>query len=132
MDPARSEVGQTGSLGLGAECLDDVMSATWYCLCLDVKGPEVGEFWANALRVTLKPGDDPDDPGALIGLEGVLMELEPVPEPKVTKNRVHFDLHVRSVEEVTNLGATVVLPAEKSGLPWTVLEDPGATSSVRS
>ena len=100
------------------------MSTTWSCLCLDVNGPELGEFWAKALRVTHKRGGDPDDPGALFGPDGLLMELNPVPEPKVTKNRVHLDLHVPSIEEVTDLGATVVLPAEKSGFQWTVLEDP--------
>ena len=100
------------------------MSTTWSCLCLDVNGPELGEFWAKALRVTHQRGGDPDDPGALFGPDGLLMELNPVPEPKVTKNRVHLDLHVPSIEEVTDLGATVVLPAEKSGFRWTVLEDP--------
>ena len=100
------------------------MSATWYCLCLDVNGPEVGEFWAKALRVTLERGDDPDDPGSLVGPDGLLMELEPVPEPKGAKHRVHLDLHVGSVEEVTELGATVVLPSEQSGFHWTVLQDP--------
>ncbi len=100
------------------------MSTTWYCLCLDVNGPEPAEFWARALRFKHQPGDDPDDPGALIGPEGLFMELEPVPEPKVTKNRVHLDLHVSSLAEVTDLGATVVIPAETSGFPWTVLEDP--------
>ena len=100
------------------------MSTTWYCLCLDVNGPEVGDFYANALRVTLKPGDDPDDAGALIGPDGLLMELERVPEPKATKSRVHLDLHVGSVDELTGLGATVVLPSEQSGFHWTVLQDP--------
>ena len=47
-----------------------------------------------------------------------------MPEPKLTKHRVHFDLHVGSVDELTGLGATVVLPAEQSGFHWTVLEDP--------
>ena len=100
------------------------MSATWYCLCLDVNGPEAGEFWAKALGATLRPGDDPRDPGALIGPDGVLMELEPVPERKATKNRVHLDLHLGSIAQVTDLGAKVVLPAEDSGFAWTVLEDP--------
>jgi len=100
------------------------MPTTWHGLCLDVNGPEGGEFWAKALRVKHQPGDTPDNPGALIGPEGVLMELEPVLDPKATKNRVHFDLRVPSIEEVTDLGATVVLPADKSGFPWTLLEDP--------
>jgi hypothetical protein len=91
---------------------------------MDVNGPEVVRFWADALRVTHKPGDDPSDPGALIGPDGLLMELEPVPEPKLAKHRVHLDLHVGSVEELTGLGATAVLPSEHSGFHWTVLQDP--------
>jgi glyoxalase superfamily protein len=100
------------------------MSTTWSCLCLDVNGPEVIRFWAHALRLTHKPGDDPGDPGALFGPDGLVVELEPVPEPKQAKHRVHFDLHVGSVDELTSLGATAVLPAEQSGFHWTVLEDP--------
>jgi predicted enzyme related to lactoylglutathione lyase len=104
--------------------LDDEMSTTWSCLCLDVNGPEAGEFWAKALGATLRRGDDPRDPGALIGPDGLLMELEPVPEPKVTKNRVHLDLHLGSIAQVTDLGAKVTIPQEASGFAWTVLEDP--------
>jgi len=46
-----------------------------------------------------------------------------VSEPKVVKNRVHLDLRVRSVDELTALGATVLRePDDEIG--WTVLADP--------
>lgn len=100
------------------------MSTTWYCLCLDVTGPEVGPFWAKALGATLKPGTEATDPGSIDGPDGLLIELCPVEEVKTAKHRVHMDLHVRSIDELTDIGAKVVLPAEESGFGWTVLEDP--------
>ena len=58
------------------------------------------------------------------------MELDPVPEPKATKHRVHLDLHVATVEELTGLGATAILPAEQSGFHWTRAAGPGGRRAL--
>jgi len=100
------------------------MSTTWLCLCLDVNGPTVGEFWAGALGATLKPGRSPDDPGAIDGPDGLLMELCPVEEEKTAKHRVHIDVHAASLDDLTGAGATILHPQSETGLGWTVLQDP--------
>ena len=100
------------------------MTASWYCLCIDVNGPGLGEFWAKAMGGALKPSDKADGFDWIQGPEGLIAVLCPVPEGKTVKHRVHLDLHVRSLDEVTDIGATVVLPAEESGFQWTVLQDP--------
>jgi hypothetical protein len=99
------------------------MSTTWLCLCLDVNGPALGEFWAGALGLTLHPGG-PGDPGAIHGPDGLLMELNPVEEQKTVKHRVHLDVHAGSLEELTGAGATILHPQAETGLGWTVLQDP--------
>lgn len=100
------------------------MSTSWLCLCMDVTGPGLGRFWADAIGATLKPGREPGDPGAIHGPDGLLIELEPVEQEKTVKHRVHLDVYAGSLDELTGAGATVVLPESESGLPWTVLEDP--------
>jgi catechol 2,3-dioxygenase-like lactoylglutathione lyase family enzyme len=100
------------------------MSTTWECLCLDVNGPALGEFWAGALGATLQAGRGPGDPGSIRGPEGLLIELNPVPEEQTVKNRVHLDVHAASLEELTDAGATILHPQSETGFGWTVLQDP--------
>jgi hypothetical protein len=71
--------------------------------------------------------DDPeDDPSVLVVTHGERPRFffTLVPEPKTTKNRIHFDLtaddHAAELARLTGLGARVV-----AELPdWTTLEDP--------
>ena len=100
------------------------MTATWYSLCIDVYGPGLGEFWAKAMGGTFRPSTKEDGFDWIEGPEGLVAVMCAVPEGKTVKHRVHLDLHVGSIEELTDLGATVVLPAEESGFRWTVLQDP--------
>jgi hypothetical protein len=100
------------------------MSTTWVCLCLDVNGPGLGRFWADALGATLKPGTAPGDPGAIYGPDGLLIELNPVPEEKTVKHRVHLDIHAGSLDELTDAGATILHPQSETGLGWTAMQDP--------
>jgi hypothetical protein len=100
------------------------MTASWYCLCMDVSGPTLGEFWAHAVGGTFQPGKEPGDPGSVDGPDGLLLELCPAEEEKSVKHRVHMDLHVGSLADVTDLGATVLHPQEETGFPWTVMQDP--------
>ena len=95
-------------------------SAAYKDLCLDARDPLVlGRFWAAVLRREL------DDRG-----DGVVRLLGPtprdtvwlaaVPEPRTVKNRMHLDVHTGSLDELRDLGATVV--EEFAG--WTVMVDP--------
>ncbi len=99
--------------------------ARWKELCMDTDdGDTLGRFYAEVLGLEFRR--DPDDPvGDLYGVDDAQgIAMCKVPEAKTVKHRVHIDVHADSVEDLTAFGATVVLPAEESGLPWTVLTDP--------
>jgi predicted enzyme related to lactoylglutathione lyase len=97
--------------------------ARWKELCMDTAGGErLGRFWADALGLRF----DPDvEEGNVVGdVEGKNIAMGRVPEEKTVKHRVHIDVHAASVDDLVAAGATVVLPAEESGFPWTVMKDP--------
>ncbi|WP_182525422.1 VOC family protein [Nocardioides dongkuii] len=90
-------------------------------LCLDaVDTLALGRFWAGALGRRLE-----DRGGGLRVLTGPTPRhtvwVNPVPEPVTVKQRVHLDVHARSVGEVLALGAE---PADLDSFPWAVLRDP--------
>ena len=90
----------------------------------------VARFWADALGFELDPGSEPD--GAMIrdpsdGSPAIF--FQPVPEPKVAKNRLHIDLRpsvsmAEEVERLEGLGATVQGRVDVEGSFWTVMQDP--------
>jgi hypothetical protein len=88
-------------------------------LCLDATDAGVAaRFWSAALGLAAQQRDDlyllsDDDPAHTLW-------VNPVPEPRTVKQRVHLDLHVAAVQDLVGLGATVV-----EELPhWTLLRDP--------
>ena len=98
---------------------------------LDCTDPELlARFWTEALgyeRVA--------EQGAFVGLRdpgGRLptLVLQQVPEPKMTKNRMHLDVFSsefdRDLSRLEELGASVVTPehVEPDGMRLTVLADP--------
>jgi hypothetical protein len=60
--------------------------------------------------------------------EGIPLTLQRVPEPKLTKNRLHLDLLVEDVEAEVNrllrLGARRLEDHVDYGTHWSVLADP--------
>ena len=97
--------------------------ARWKELCMDTTGGEgLGRFWADALGLDFRSDEAV---GYLVGpTEGHGIAMWTVPEAKSVKHRVHIDVHAASVADLEALGASVVLPAEESGLSWTVMADP--------
>jgi predicted enzyme related to lactoylglutathione lyase len=97
--------------------------ARWKELCLDTTGHhDIGAFYADVLGLRFEP-DDED--GNVVGdVDGQGIAVCRVPEEKTVKHRVHIDVHAASIQELVDAGATVVLPAEESGFPWTVMRDP--------
>ncbi len=98
--------------------------ATYKDLCIDaVDAQRLGAFWAGALDLRMEQA------GAASLGDVVLRGPTPahtiwmnqVPEPRTVKQRLHLDVNVHAVEELTALGATV-LDAETHR--WTVLADP--------
>jgi hypothetical protein len=100
-----------------------VSLARWKELCMDTAdGEALGRFWADAGGLEFRPdGAAGDLRGAT---EGHGIAMCQVPEAKTVKHRVHLDVYSSSLEALTDRGATVVLPAQESGFPWTVLTDP--------
>jgi predicted enzyme related to lactoylglutathione lyase len=96
--------------------------------CADVMA--VARFWAAALDWEVVPGSEPE--GAAIsdpsGRSGGFY-FQPVPESKVTKNRVHIDLRpsgamATEVARLQQLGATIQGRVDEGDSYWTVMRDP--------
>jgi predicted enzyme related to lactoylglutathione lyase len=87
-------------------------------------------FWAEALGFEIDAESDPE--GAFVedptrGTRGLF--FQPVPEPKVAKNRIHPDVRptesmAAEVERLEGLGASVVGRVDVEGSFWTVMLDP--------
>jgi predicted enzyme related to lactoylglutathione lyase len=88
----------------------------------------LARFWSDLLGwpVTFEAGDEvyveaPEEDGSAMGIAFV-----PVPEPKTTKNRVHWDVK-GSVPALLETGARMIRPATDDPEPdrdWDVLADP--------
>jgi hypothetical protein len=80
----------------------------------------MGRFWAAVLGLELTLHGS--DPASLTGpTPQHTVWVNPVPEAKTVKHRVHLDVNASSVEEVAALGATVV---DGQSFRWTVMADP--------
>ena len=95
--------------------------ATYLALCIDATDTSVlSDFWASALRLERHPRED-----GIVELTGRTEQrglwVNPVPEPKTVKHRMHLDLNTASVEELVALGATVL---DADSFPWTLMADP--------
>ena len=88
-------------------------------LCIDAVNPEVlAAFWARALGLSAQPNGDNfrlvDD------VPEHTLWVNKVPEPRTVKQRVHMDVHVAAVSDLTDLDAEILDRTH----PWTVLADP--------
>ena len=86
-------------------------------------------FWRDALGYV--PREEPDEDWGVLGdPEGsdVNVSVQLVPEPRVGKNRLHFDLYTddraREVDRLVGLGATVHPRTPEPGEDFVVLADP--------
>ena len=108
-------------------------------LCLDARDHQkLADWWCAAMgyvrRDEVEPPEDGwtrpvDWPVPIVDPsgEGPLMWIVPVPEPKIVKNRMHFDV-VGDTAALLTAGATLVRPRdvdpEDDGVEWDVLADP--------
>lgn len=96
---------------------------TWQDLCLDACDPErMAAFWAPVLG--LRPGPAGEHVHLLGEGDHQTVWLNHVDRPRTVKNRLHLDVYCLSVEELVERGATVLAPAEETGLGWTMMADP--------
>jgi hypothetical protein len=98
----------------------DVPLATYRDLCIDAVDAEgAARFWGGLLD--LSPGPHRDGIWFLDDAAGrAVAWVNPVPEPKTVKNRVHIDVNAESLEAALAAGATVVDDTQR----WTVMTDP--------
>ena len=102
-------------------CFTEAMAlARFKDLCIDaVDAAASTRFWGAVLGLETRLQDNGD--GELRTPDGrVLVWVNGVPEPKTAKNRVHLDVNAESVQQVIDLGATVVAEFPR----WTTLVDP--------
>jgi predicted enzyme related to lactoylglutathione lyase len=98
---------------------------------LDCGDPDaLADFWTAALHYRRSHRVGPYLVLVPVGWDIPELLLQQVPEPKVGKNRAHFDLRAPGIEaEVTrlcSLGATMMteVPVEEDGVRWVVMADP--------
>jgi hypothetical protein len=97
-------------------------------LCLDARDPHpLAAFWGAALHREVHVGSD-DDPyltGPGGRRDGGLTWVDPVPEPRTGKTRVHLDLRLAAADPapLVQLGARVVRDPD-GDVRWWVLADP--------
>jgi catechol 2,3-dioxygenase-like lactoylglutathione lyase family enzyme len=105
---------------------DRLSSYRLHELVVDCADPRaLAQWWAEVFGCRLDGREDKgwwwiqDVPGCPFGD----WDFVPVPEPKAAKNRVHWDVTVDRVADLTDAGATV-LQEPGDGRYWTVLADP--------
>ena len=91
--------------------------------------PRMFEFWRGVLGYV--PREEPSDDWVVLrdpNRDYVNVSLQKVPEPRVGKNRLHFDLYTTDregeVERLLSLGATRQERYAEAGEDFVVLEDP--------
>jgi hypothetical protein len=98
--------------GVVIGCADPVSIATWWAQVYDaelVVHEGESEGYATVQNIP--------------GMPILTMDFVPVPEPKVVKNRIHWDVITPDVGALTAVGATVLrLPDDE--ISWTVMADP--------
>jgi len=98
-------------------------SATFKEMCLDTSRTmdAAGPFWAAITGCRYAPSTKAGEPGDVLGdQEGMGIAICAVPEDKSAKNRVHLDVSVGSLDEITALGGSIGEAHEH----WTVCADP--------
>jgi predicted enzyme related to lactoylglutathione lyase len=92
---------------------------------------QLANFWADALHRTVNDGATEDfasiaaDPDSQLG---PILMFHKVPEGKIVKNRVHFDLQAADVgieaDRLMSLGAKQIRPLTENDNRWISLVDP--------
>lgn len=90
-------------------------------LCIDAADPAaLADFWGGALALDVGRLDDGD-----AVLRGPTSQhtiwVNAVPEPKSVKHRLHLDVHTLSIDELLDLGASVI---DDTSFEWVVMADP--------
>jgi glyoxalase superfamily protein len=111
------------------------MPAVFKDLVLDAGDHQkLADWWCTAMGYRRKDELEPPDDGWVRPREwpipivdpdgnGPAIWVQPVPEPKTIKNRMHIDVF-GSVDELIGLGATLVRQRDDVDIDFNVLADP--------
>lgn len=107
------------------------MTLEIHCVTVDAADPRgLARWWADALGYRVREDDDEDEVAILPPVRGAqpaVLFLR-VPDGKVVKNRIHFDLlpgnRDAEVARLEALGATRVDIGQTGDESWVVLADP--------
>jgi hypothetical protein len=97
-------------------------------VCLDARDHQtLADWWCTAIgyrRAHSREARRPEWPVLLVDPAGAgpALWVNPVPEPKTTKNRMHIDV-VGDTEALLRTGATLVRPRD-GDIDWDILADP--------
>jgi hypothetical protein len=102
-------------------------------ICFDCTDPRrVARFWSEVLGYTLQPEPPDAAPEESIPIDppagGTRIWFNQVPEPKITKNRVHIDINMPDAAEMNRLlglGARALqqIRGDDGSLWWTIMAD---------
>lgn len=104
------------------------MPARFKDLCLDANDHQaLADWWCAALGYVRRAGDSRLPPQEPVPIEdpvgkGPLIWINPVPEAKSAKNRMHLDVFGDKAE-LLGLGATLVRARDEE-IDWDILADP--------
>lgn len=97
-----------------------------FAICIDSARPvELARWWHALYGGELGPGPDgrPRWLRGAAGAEDLILKHVQVDDPRVVKNRCHWDVTVDDLAVLLDAGATVLRPQDDE-IAWTVLADP--------
>lgn len=97
-----------------------------FAVCVDSAHPvELAAWWQQVLGGTVGPGPDgrPRWLDGAAGLDGVTLKAVQVDDPRLVKNRWHWDVTTADLDALVAAGATVLRP-EDGSISWTICADP--------
>jgi catechol 2,3-dioxygenase-like lactoylglutathione lyase family enzyme len=100
-------------------------------ICLDAADPPtLAHFWCAVLGWEIADESDGGVSIAPVDRAWPVIDIFPVPEPKVHKNRLHLDIRAdgsstrEELERLLGLGASTVDVGQSPEATWVVLADP--------
>jgi hypothetical protein len=103
---------------------DDVPAERLHGLVIDCADPgSSARWWGSVYGVDVTVNDGCFTLEGVPGMPIQTMDFVPVPEPKATKNRVHWDVTAPGVAALVAAGATLLREAGDD-IHWHVLADP--------
>ena len=107
------------------------MTSRISCICIDSPDPRpLADFWSEVLGWDVVEDSDEGVSLAPRGGGVTTLDILPVPEAKLVKNRLHLDLRAdgnsfdEELDRLEDLGAARVDVGQSPEVTWVVLADP--------